>query len=314
MSIYCCPICGHTLSKTEYERVLKIHDAQQRHLQHLEDQLKKQKAELKTRVADAASAAKRKEQSKTQRLVQGKEAQIQKLRQMINNLKKGSTPQTEGLEDEATLVRRLKREFPGDDIQHKGKGGDVLHVVRFKRQIAGTIIYECKRTPRIDSAHIRQAHRAKQENESEFCVLVTTGQRKGFSGLALISDVLVVAPLGVIALAGLLREHLNEMRKARITQQQRTIVANRLLEFITSPQFKNPIHETIRRSTELQAMLRQEAKDHLRVWNRRWEHYRNIEWRSSQVHENVQLVLRGDKPEVRALKVPPLQLPAPSEK
>jgi hypothetical protein len=320
MQTYRCPICGHILSKSDYEKVLKIHEAQQRHLQHLEAKLERdrqeilrQRASLKSKVADARKEAQRKERDRVNRLMAGQVMTIQRLQQRIHQLEKGSTPQTEGLEFEAILVKRLRRQFPGDEIRHEGKAGDILQSVRLNDEIAGTIVYECKRTPRIDTSHIRQAHEAKQSRDAEFAVLVTTGKRKGFSGLAHMGGVLVVAPLGVIALASLLREHLGEMVKARITHGKRALIAQRLLLFITSPQFKNPIDETIQRATQLQDLLIQEAKEHFRVWKKRWEQYQTIEWKSSQVQGNVQLVLRGGEPEAKIPKVTPLQLPASND-
>lgn len=319
MRSYRCPLCDHTLSKREYDKVLKIHEGQHRHVQHVEDLLKreqaarrKQRAEFDARVKSASQNARDRERAKTQRLVKGKDSQIRNLKQLVDNLKRGTTPQTDGLEDEAILARRLRRTFPSDDVQHKGKGGDVLQVVRLRGRVAGRIVYECKNTARIDSAHIRQARRAKHDRDAEFAVLVTTGRRRGFSGFESIDGVLVVAPLGAIPLAGLLREHLGEMLKAQVSQGERARIAQRLVGFITGPQFKNAIDDTIRRATELQSILRQEANDHYRVWKRRLEHYRTIEWRGTQVHDNVQAVLRGDRPVVKTLKVAPLALPGPN--
>ncbi len=45
----------------------------------------------------------------------------------IKQLEKGTKPQTEGLEFEENLYKRLKKEFPKDKVEHKGKGGDILH-------------------------------------------------------------------------------------------------------------------------------------------------------------------------------------------
>jgi len=244
----------------------------------------------------------------------GKDKLIQSLKERVDQLKKGSTPQTEGLEFEDKLVSRLKREFPEDDIQHKGKGGDVLHIVYFNKKLAGIIIYECKRTPKILTQHVQQTNRAKQSREADFAVLVTTGKAKKFSGLAEMRGVLVVSPLGAIPLASLLRQHIIEMLKAKISKEKRTIVAQQLMQYITSPQFKNPIQEVILITSELQDMIQLEAKDHMRTWKKRWAHYQMIRWDNKLIQENLQLVLHGKEPKVIVHPaVPPLQLPASSE-
>jgi hypothetical protein len=63
-----------------------------------------------------------------------------------------------------------------------------------------------------------------------------------------VSGVLVVAPAGTVALAGLLRNHLIGMLRAGIEKKRRAKVANQLLKFIKSPEFRNPIEEVVRKS------------------------------------------------------------------
>jgi hypothetical protein len=315
MKSYRCPVCKKVLTKREYERALGILGERERHLKHQTDELQRQLRQAQSKVrkarADGVNAGVSAERARTQRLLQGKDKEIGKLKERIDQLKKGSSPQTEGLEFEEKLTVRLKREFPDDDIQHKGKAGDVLHLVKYEKKQAGVIIYECKRVPRIQTQHIAQAFLAKQSREADFAVLVTTGQKKGFSGLAQMDGVLVVSPLGAIPLAALLRAHLIEMLRVRITGEQRAAIAQKLMKYITSPQFKNPIEEVVHLTSQLQDMIKEEAKEHFRVWKKRWDRYQTINWDGSHIQENLRLVLHGKEP--RAIvhqKALPLQLPA----
>jgi len=126
---------------------------------------------------------------------------------------------------------------------------------------------------------------------------------------------LVVAPLGVIPLATLLRSHIIEMVRANIVREKRALVAHKLLKYITSPQFRNPIEEVTHTAAELRGMIAQEAKDHQRVWQKRWNHYQRIEWDGAQIAANVTLVLQGKEPkQVVHPKMYPLQLPAGTER
>jgi hypothetical protein len=311
MPTYKCPVCGKPLTKAQYERALKIHEAREEHLRQQEERLQKRERELPKRIEEAKRQAQQQEKKRAERLMAGWKTKVKTLEERIRQLEKGSTPQTEGLEFEEKLAARLKREFPKDDIQHKGKVGDVLHLVKFERKTAGIIIYECKRTPKIPSKHIQQAYEAKQSREADFAVLVTTGQRKGFSGLAQINGVLVVSPLGAIPLASLLRGHLIEMMRARITKEKRAAIAQQLMKYITSPQFRNPIEEVIQLTSELQNMIKEEAREHSRMWRKRWDYYQKIHWDSTQINNNLQLVLHGKEPKpIGQTKAPPLQLPA----
>ena len=320
MKTYHCPVCKKSLTQTEFESALGILGERDKHLHHENDRLQQQLREAKVNVKKAKSQGKdegvRVERARTQRLLQGKDMVISRLNERLAQLKKGSTPQTEGLEFEETLTTRLQHEFTQDTVLHKGQGGDILHIVKFEKKPAGVIIYECKRgTRRIPTKDVAQAHRAKQSREADFAVLVTTGQKKGFSGLANMNGVLVVSPLGTIPLAALLRAHLIEMLKAKISKGQRAVIAQELMKYITSPPFKNPIEQAVHLTSELQDMIKEEAKDHCRTWKRRWKHYQTIHWGVSQIRQNLQLVLHGEEPKPLVhQRVPPFQLPEPTER
>ena len=326
MTTYRCPVCKKPLTKKEYESALGILEEKETHLKHREQELAKrenefrqQKAALLTKARKAKDEGlkegQRLERERAERLFQGKDRTIKLLQERLKNLQKGTTPQTDGLEFEETLCARLQAEFPEDEIQHEGKGGDVLHFVVFGDKRAGVIVYECKRTPGISSAHVQQTFRAKQQREADFAILVTTGQRRKFTGLDEESGVLIVSPLGVVPLVCLLRTHLIEMLKAKISKEKRAEIAQHLLKYVTSPQFKNPIEEIITRTGELADLMKEEAKDHVRMWENRWEHYQRIKWDSSQVQDNLQLVLHGKEPLPLAYPKPePLRLLPPKGK
>jgi hypothetical protein len=314
-----CPVCKKPLTKKEFDSALGILKTREQHLHGEAEKLRNQLSKAKQRAKEAKQDGRREgqeaERKRTKRLLQGKDRTIEALQDRIRQLKRGTTPQTEGLEFEEELTARLQREFREDEILPKGQRGDVLQIVMHGKKPAGKIIYECKRTPRISGAHIRQAATAKHFREADFAVVVTTGTRKGFSGLAEVNGVLVVAPLGVIPLAHLLRDHIIEMVKANIMGEKRAVVAHKLLKYITSPQFRNPIQEVTRTATELQQMIVQEWKDHKRIWEKRWNHYQLIHWDSSQIAVNVSLVLQGKEPKsVIQPKAAPLQLPTSTER
>ena len=246
-------------------------------------------------------------------MLEGKVKQIQNLKERVKQLRKGTTPQTEGLEFEEKLVKRLKKEFPEDKIVREGKGGDVLQTVMFERKPAGVIVYECKRTPRLESSHITQAYHAKITRKAEFAVLVTTAHpNRTWKGFDTIKNVSVVSPFAVIPLVDLLRTHIIEMLKAKIPIGQRAKIAQQLLHHITSVDFKNPLEQITRTGKELQTEIIKEMESHRRVWEKRWTSYQKIRFNSSHIQDNVQLILHGKQ--IKSLNKPkaqPLPLPQP---
>lgn len=202
-----------------------------------EDKLRERERKLRTKLRNESARIRRLEKARAERSKAGLKQALEKANEEIRRLRSGATSQTDGLEFEGKLTARLRREFPDDEILQKGKGGDVLHTVRFGKKSAGIIIYECKRTPRIQSEHIAQAHAAKQTRQADFAVLVTTARKKGFSGFTEMGGVWVASPLATIPLASLLREHLIEMLKAKITGERRAAIAQQLMRYIDSPEF-----------------------------------------------------------------------------
>jgi len=305
-----CPVCRKTLTQKEYEQALGILGEREKHLHGQKADLLKRARAAEARARTAHVDGVKAERKRTQRLLAGKEQQIGVLKQRIEQLRRGSTPQLDGLAFQHNLVPALKQHFPDDDIKETGVGGDIVHAVVFGKQPAGVIVYECKRSPRLETDHIQQAHRARQSRQAEFAVLVTTATSKGFAGFTQRDGVLIVSPAGVLALARLLRAHIVEMVKARLGGDERQRIAAQLTKYITSPQFKNPLEEIITLSAQLQTMIQQEAKDHLRIWRKRWDHYQRMQWDGSQVRDNVQLALMGREPEPSTPpKILPLELP-----
>jgi predicted RNase H-like nuclease (RuvC/YqgF family) len=175
---YKCPVCKKPLTKNEFERALKIHEAQEKHFEHKEREFAKKVRRFDAEKKQIKKAARDSERARTRRMVGGKVKEIGKLRDRIKMLQRGKTPQEGGPAFEIKLVKQLQAEFDGDDVQHKGQAGDVLHIVKEGSKIAGIIIYECKWTPSISGSHIRQTAQAKMSRHAQFAVLVTSGTRR----------------------------------------------------------------------------------------------------------------------------------------
>jgi Na+-translocating ferredoxin:NAD+ oxidoreductase RnfG subunit len=317
---YRCPVCNKALTKKEFERAFNIHEGQKQHLEALQQQLAEVKRKSKQNEnqirKDARSEARQAEKDRTSRILEGKDKALAKVRKAYELLKRGKTPQEGGPEFEVKLVKRLRAEFKDDDVQPTkgGRSGDVLHTVKEAGKIAGVIIYECKWEPRISGSHVRQAAQAKMSRRAHFAVLVTTGTKRGFSGLTEVSGVLVVAPAGTVALAALLRNHLIGMLRAGIEKKRRAKVANQLLKFIKSPEFRNPIEEVVRTAEQLKDGVEDEYKWHVNDWKKRLSAYERIRWDGFAVQENLRRVFHGEAPKQLLPPKVTLALPAPGQR
>ena len=99
----------------------------------------------------------------------------------------------------------------------------MLHFVVFQIQETGCIVYECKHTDRIAGSHIAQTAAAQKTRQADYGILVTTGTRKGLSGLDQESGIFIVAQTGVLILAGICRESLITMAKQRLDAAKKDV-------------------------------------------------------------------------------------------
>lgn len=117
---------------------------------HMKKRVKKavKKAHEKGKVKEKARA------DHLSKVIQANTQDIQNLNKKIEELqeqlKKGTTPQVEGLNLEEELVKELKKEFHEDKIEHHGKTWDIIHCVNFKNENVRIILYECKETTKFN--------------------------------------------------------------------------------------------------------------------------------------------------------------------
>lgn len=330
---YKCPLCGSTLTEGHFHRVIKLQEKKEKVQKGEVEKLRKQAA---TATA-AALAAKRKEQetrAKAQQKVDAAKkeaalaerrktairdkrlmARIKKLEEEKKMLQKHASPQEIGLADEPVLVRKLRKEFPDDQIEHAGKGGDVLHYVTFDEEKAGCIVYECKHTDRIASDHVAQTALAKKTRHADYGILVTTGTRKRFAGLDQDSGIFIVAQSGVLTLARICRDSLVAMAKQRLDAAAKAAAAKRLMDYVTSPVCKTPLEEAISHTERAYKNLVKEIKQHMGDWKERHQVYQTIHYDVSHVQKNIARVLGGDDPlKLEKPKFEPLALPLRSDR
>jgi hypothetical protein len=246
--------------------------------------------QMKQAVKEAVSRGREREKARADRLssmIQGKTQQIQdlnsKIRELQDQLKRGTTPQVEGLNLEEQLVKELRREFAEDRIEHHGKTGDILHRVQFRRRQVGMILYECKRTSKFSPAFVDQAKRAMASRQATYGVLVTTAFKRDTAGFWVEKDILVVHPYGAVYIAKVLRKMIIDMYSMKASRHEMEARSRELIEFIKGDTFRNSVEDTIYRARSLYETLKKEIKNHQHVWHNRFDNYKEI-------HDNVMRV------------------------
>lgn len=325
---YNCPLCGSSLTERHYHKVIKDQEkkakVQKGALEKLKNEAtaakaiaaaaKKKQREIHAKAKQDVKAAKRqaalKERNKNAIRFKRMQARNKKLQEEMKMLKTHTSPQEIGLADEGVLVKRLAKEFPEDRIEHVGKGGDVLHYVIFDNEEVGCIVYECKHKDGISSADVAQTALAKKTRQAYYGILVTTGTRKGFSGLDREAGIFLVAQAGVLTIAFFCRESLIGMAKQRLDATEKLAAAKRLMDYVMSPVCKTPLEEAISHTKRAHKNLIGEIKQHLNGWKERHELYQTIHYDVSHIQKNINRVLSGDEPlTLEKPTIEPLALP-----
>lgn len=284
--IYLCPTCKKELTKEEYDYALGI-------VKELKEAIGKAREEGK----EAGT-----QQYKTQVELLEKQhlTHVGRLEKTIETLKAGTTAQKVGFKDEYSLCDNLKTQFPDDDIQHKGKLGDILQVVCVEDAEIGKIVYECKNKPRIESADIRQTFLAKQYRKANHAILVTTGERKRkpFDGLGYEHDIFIVTYALVIFLVNILRSHMVDMHHSSLPENQQAD-ANRLLaNYLTQGEGRLAINAISTQANLLAEGLQDEMIKTRKWWLERWNSIQTIGIAGNSILINIQLILTGQAPEL----------------
>jgi hypothetical protein len=244
------------------------------------------------------AAKERRRADRMARSIQDKSEQIQilsrKVKDLQDQLKRGTTPQMEGLNYERDLVKDLRKHFPQDRIEHYGKSGDILHCVIARGKEIGQIIIECKITSRFSRAYVVQTKRALAERNATHGVLVTLAAKPGTAGFWVEDDILVVHPFGAVHVVSVLRDHLVSLHENRVGRRESDRRAAVLLAYVKGDEFKNLVGDTIFRTVELYELLKKESRHHRTLWKQRFTHYREIHEHSTRLKAQTAGILHGE--------------------
>ncbi len=309
---YLCPLCSSILTREkwititgQWEENRKLIEANKKEL----EKAKKEKAELLKRAEidkrkaarEAAKAAEakgiaigiKKEKNQTERMskmIQKQTRDLQssnkKIQELEKQLKEGKTPQISGFDYEKEVQKLLSDSFPEDKIESTGKMGDVLQQVMLSTEIAGNILYECKKTDKYSSEFIKEILRHQEFAKADYAVIVTHAQKKDKSKFFLEGKVIVIDPIGLLDLAVFLRLSLIEMHKMKLTKEETKQKGIEILKYMQAGDFRNYMVGNIEQTRKAYDLLIKEINNHKKDWGERLKIYYTI-------HQNTQTVRRA---------------------
>lgn len=198
------------------------------------------------------------------------------IKRLKEQIKKGITPQIEGLLEEDKLLKKLIELFPHDKFEHPGKGGDIIQTVRDRNSEAGRIVYECKRVKHFDKKHIEQAREARRIRKADYAVLVTNVFPAKRQFYFVEKTVFVISPLSLEPVTYTLRESLVRMALLKITNKAKEEAVERVYNYLSSSEYHTKMNDIVGQLFELGKDLKTEISTHRRIWQKRFGAYRGM--------------------------------------
>jgi len=240
-----------------------------------------------------------------------RDAAIERVRQLEEMIKKGTTPPIEGFIFEREVTKQLRSRFPEDDIRRTGKKGDILQTIKAEGKKVGKIVYECKKTKEFQKKFIQQVQRDKASLVADYGVIVSWATKEDRQGFWVEGDIIVVHPYGVLDIASFLRETLVQMYTLKLSKSEFETKGKAILQYMQSEEFRSSVQNTVAKSKEAWEILNKEYKTHINTWKKRFKIYQSIYRNSSVIQNTVRYVLLHSKlpkrlPELK--KLPTLQM------
>jgi hypothetical protein len=254
-----------------------------------EHELDEAKRELELTVARQVQAASAGIRAQAQQVAEAeiglkvteREEQIAVMTRQIDDLKRRAeqgSQQLQGEAQELVLEQLLRARFPMDSIEPVAKGvfgGDVLQrVVGPNGQVAGSIIWESKRTKNWSDGWLSKLRDDQRAAKAEVALLVTQVMPKGDAGkpveaFDLIDGVWVAEWRCAVAVAVSIRQSLIELanvRSAGVGQQSKMEI---MYAYLTGPQFKHRVGAIVEKFSAMAEDLATERKAMMRMWAKR---------------------------------------------
>ena len=219
--------------------------------------------------------------------------QQEKILNLEKQLKDQTTPQIEGLLFEDQLLGVLKKDFPEDHFTHTGKGGDILQEIKLQKEVCGLLVYECKKVTHWSSKHVEQAYEAKVKRQADFAILVTNAPKKGSGGFFVEKGVIVVSPGGVLAIAAILREQVIKIARLKLTKSEKQEAVEQTMKYLQGAEFKNSLEVVIKKTIEMYDDLKDECKDHIKIWKKRHDALKSVYLHTARVQHKTTNLIAG---------------------
>jgi len=296
------------------EQEAKLRDAQAAQAAALkrEQALADKEAELEVTVqkmlaSERSAMAERlaKEAQERASLKEAEQAQkIDALTKRIEDLQKRATQgsmQTQGEAAEMVLEDTLVQAFAMDGFTPVGKGvngADVRQDVMTQAGVAGSILWESKRTKNWSAGWLPKLRADQRDAGCEIAVIASEALPDGIESFGLVDGIWVCAPRYAVPLATSLRQGLLELAGAKSRAMGQETKAELVYDYLTGTQFKQRIDAIVEKFDDMQAELAKERKFMERSWALRAKQIDLVIGSTVGMHSDLQAIAGRAMPEI----------------
>jgi hypothetical protein len=308
----------HEVLKNRDEKLAEAQKAQAdliKKQRELDDAKRELDLTVEKRVQDSLAAIR--EQAKVEAeatlklKVTEKEEQIASMQRQIEELKRKAeqgSQQLQGEAQEIALESLLRARFPHDTIEPVGKGefgGDVIQrVVSPYGQLAGTILWESKRTKNWSDAWLAKLREDQRAAKADMALIVSTALPKGITSFDLIEGIWVVDVKCAVPVAMALRHSLLELALARKSVEGQQSKMEMVYEYLTGPRFRQRVEAIVERFQSLEEDLAKERTWMTKQWAKREALIRGVTDNTVGLYGDLQGIAGSALGEIESLEVP----------
>lgn len=252
--------------------------------------LSEQREALDRSKADAVNHAKAEEFAKNQKL----QKKLDELQRQLDQ--KTSNELGEGAEID--LYEALRTGFEDDPIKRikKGEpGADIRHEVVHNDQVVGSILYDSKNHGAWRTSFLEKLKKDQLADDADHAILSTSVFPSGERQLLVRDGVIVANPARVVELVRLLRQHMVQTHRLRLSAEERDDKTQALYEFIVSERYGQLIAQFDTLAQSLLELDVKEKKDHDRVWAKRGRLLKDSQKAHADLANEIDRIVAGDQ-------------------
>jgi hypothetical protein len=255
-------------------------------------------AEKLAREADEKAGLKLAEQAQ---VMEGMKRQIEALKQKSEQ----GSMQTQGEAAEIVLEETLGAAFPIDGFVPVAKGvsgADVRQDVTGPNGIAGSILWESKRTKNWSAGWLAKLRDDQRSSGCEVAVITSYALPEGVDSFGMVDGIWVCAPRYTVPLASSLRQALIDVANTKSRAMGQETKMELVYEYLTGTQFKQRVDAIVERFGDMQDNLRKEQVFMEKQWALRSKQIELVISSTVGMHGDLQGIAGRSMPEIESVE------------